>query len=195
MALAAFVSIGPRIVEYGGQAWEQATQAADTAAVYWAAAPRECKDALIFAGNICGGIKPLRYLSPGFGPLALAWGWLLVGVLIGLLLGLHFWDIIAGLEKFAQRVETVRTAARNPLPHMRPPPGLHLLPAWHAAACNALAVVPEGPQKVVLRRLVEDGDAALELLVASAGVSRRAALARVLGEHIVAANAHQWDLL
>ena len=79
MALAALLNLGPRFLDYAGQSWALATQAADRAAVYWAAAPRECKDALVFAGNICGGVEPLRYYSPGFGPLALSWGWFFVG--------------------------------------------------------------------------------------------------------------------
>ena len=66
MALAALLNLGPRFLDYAGQSWALATQAADRAAVYWAAAPRECKDALVFAGNICGGVEPLRYYSPPF---------------------------------------------------------------------------------------------------------------------------------
>ena len=41
---------------------------------------------------------------------------------------------------------------------------------------------------------LEDEDAALDLLVASTGLSRRAHLARALGEHVVSVNAHLWHL-
>ena len=204
MALAALVSLGPRISDFATQAWYQASVASAQASVYWAAAPRVCKDALIFSGNICAGYEPMQYYSSGFGPFPLAWGWLLVGVLVGFLVGLHLWDLLAGLERFSQRgyFEGVRAQSLAACP-MRGAPGLHLPPSapapqstplWHQAACNALAVAPEGPQRNVLRRLVEDGEAALEMLVAATGVTKRTALARVLGESVVSNNALQWLL-
>ena len=195
MALAALLNIGPHLVDLGGKAWNFASAAADQAAVYWAAAPRECKHALIFAGNICAGVEPVQYYTRGFGPLALGWGWLSVGLLLGLLLGLNSRDIVAALEKYGHRVEMPRASLQIAAPApLQPPPGLQPMPLWHQAARNALAFAPDGPQRVMLRRLVEDGDAALEFLVASTGASRRAALSRVLGEQVVATNAVSWRL-
>ena len=68
------------------------------------------------------------------------------------------------------------------------------MPPWHQAACDALRFAPEGPQRIVLQRLVEDGEPALDFLVSSTGIPRRAALARALGEHMVATHAAQWQL-
>ena len=119
----------------------------------------------------------------------------MVGVLIGLLVGLHVRDLAGGLAGIGQRIEVARTMARPDfLARAGGAPGLRPMPLWHQAACTALAVAPEGPQRIVLTRLVEDGEAALELLVASTGVSKRVALARVLGESVVAAHAVQWRL-
>ena len=194
MAVAAVINLGPRLCEFGGQAWTHAQQAAEQASIYWAAAPRDCKEALFFSGSTCIGVQP-KYYSPGFGPFSLAWGWLGVGWLIGLLIGLHFWHIVAGLERYAHRAEVIRADMRNPAALTpQTPPGLQLMPPWHAAAYNALQVARDGPQRIVLRRLVEDGEAALELLMAFHGVTKREALATVLGEHIVRANVQQWQL-
>ena len=56
-----------------------------SSAVWWAASlPPTCKESLTHAALTCSGATP-RYFTPGFGPLALAWGWLLLGILLGLL--------------------------------------------------------------------------------------------------------------
>ena len=58
---------------------------AASSAVWWAASlPPTCRESLAHAALPCSGAIP-RYFTPGFGPLALAWGWLLLGVLLGLL--------------------------------------------------------------------------------------------------------------
>ena len=49
-----------------------------------ASLPPTCRESLTHAALTCSGVTP-RYFTPGFGPLALAWGWLLLGVLLGLL--------------------------------------------------------------------------------------------------------------
>ena len=58
---------------------------AASSAVWWAASlPPTCRETLAHAALTCSGATP-RYFTPGFGPLALASGWLLLGVLLGLL--------------------------------------------------------------------------------------------------------------
>ena len=58
---------------------------AASSAVWWAAFwPPTCRESLTHAAFTCSGATP-RYFTPGFGPLALASGWLLLGVLLGLL--------------------------------------------------------------------------------------------------------------
>ncbi|OLP83457.1 hypothetical protein AK812_SmicGene35783 [Symbiodinium microadriaticum] len=54
---------------------------AASSAVWWAASlPPMCRESLAHAALTCSGATP-RYFTPDFGPLALAWGWLLLGVL------------------------------------------------------------------------------------------------------------------
>ena len=49
---------------------------AASSAAWWAASlPHTCKESLAHAALTCSGTTP-RYFAPGFGPLALAWGWL-----------------------------------------------------------------------------------------------------------------------
>ena len=58
---------------------------AGSSALWWAASlPPTCRESLAHAALTCSGAVP-RYFTPGFGPLALGWGWLLLGVLLGLL--------------------------------------------------------------------------------------------------------------
>ena len=87
--------------------------------------------------------------APDFGPFALAWGWALAGVVLGVLLGLHFWDFEAHLEHIAQRFECVRRVAAA-VPHLYgAPPGLVAMPPWHGAVRNAV-LHAQGPQRVIL---------------------------------------------
>ena len=176
------------------QVWALASNAAKSAALAWEASTAKCKGAIAHSAyhlaTVCGGFEeeaPTRF-TPGFGPLGLAWGWCLVGVLLGLLLGLNFWDIFTRLEQIAQRIEGVRRAGADA------PPGLRPMPPWHGMVRDALAVAAEGPRRLVLLRLADEGDAALEFLAAAASVSKRTALARILGEHVVQVNAVAWRL-
>ena len=81
VAFAGLAAISPNVLEAGLCAWDQASQASERAAAAWAAAPPDCKNAIIFGGNTCLGYKLILF-SPGFGPLALGWGGGLVGFLI-----------------------------------------------------------------------------------------------------------------
>ena len=51
------------------------------------AMPSTCKLALTHAALVCSGQTPDNVTTPGFPPLSLPWGWLLVGLLLGVLLG------------------------------------------------------------------------------------------------------------
>ena len=60
------------------------------------------------------------------------------------------------------------------------------LPLWDPAAVAAIASAGNGPERVFLQRLVDDGDAALQMLALCTGVAPRETLARVLGQGFVA---------
>ena len=49
-----------------------------------ASLPPTCRESLAHAALTCGGMTP-RYYTAGFAPLQLAWGWLVVGLLCGML--------------------------------------------------------------------------------------------------------------
>lgn len=77
--------------------WRQHAGTALTAAQSWLAdgftylttLPRDCVLATAHATMVCTWAPP-EYTIPGFGPLAVGWGWLLLGVLQGALLTLLF---------------------------------------------------------------------------------------------------------
>jgi hypothetical protein len=163
-------------------AWSQASVAAAHASVIWSQATPDCRSATLLATNICLGVTPLSVVTPGLGPLSLGWGWALIGFIIGILTGLHFWDLVARLEPLFVFVFRL---SRGPslLAAQRPP--------WHVAVQSALLQTSDVHRRIVLQRLLDDGNAALDLLAAHAGVSRRAALSRLLGEQSLLA---EWRL-
>ena len=127
-----------------------------------------------------GGFLPPSRFTPGFGPIALAWGWCLVGLLCGLLCGL-----LVGL--YFEQLSRRAAGMAHVLGRMAfsAPPGLSAMPPWHQAVVAELARAGQGPRRVLLQRLCDDGDAALDLLAAAGGVTRLEALARILGDAAV----------
>ena len=170
---------------------DYASLSASRAATALLAASGPCKGAIAYAIYECGGYVPPPRYTPGFGPFSLAWGWCLLGALCGLLLGLNF-------EHVAQRIERLLHLWQRCLCCLSrapaAPPGLRLMPPWHSAVSSELLAAGLGPWRTILQRLSDDGDAALDLLAAAGGVTRREALARVLGEPTVRAHAGAWGL-
>ena len=177
-----------------GQVWKAASDAAKTATVAWAASTADCKAAISHATyhvvGACGvfGAQSVPQMTPGFGPFSLGWGWCLLGVLFGFLLGLNFWEFVQRAEKIIQWMERARRGL------LLTAPGLNVMPPWHAVVQTELRTVADGPRKIVLQRLAEEGDSALDLLAAAGGISKRDALARVIGVQVVHANAVAWRL-
>ena len=144
------------------------------------------------ADRVQGQHLSCRFRMPGPPPQILScMGWVAMGILVGLPLGIlvaclamhDFGRVPRGPRRYA--IED----ANVPRPqHLPPPPGLQAMPPWHPAAQRALQHTADVNRRLVLRRLLDDGDEALTLLAASLGVSRRAALARMLGETVVQQN-------
>ena len=169
------------------RAWDAASAAAALATKGWLASSSGCRGAVAHAVAECGGFTlPVAQYTPGFGPIALGWGWYLVGVLSGLLIGLYF-------EQIAHRAASLAAGLGRQAQAAAGPPGLTAMPPWHQTVRGELAAAT-GPRRVILQRLSDDGEAALDLLAAAGGVTRRDALARVLGEGVVGANAAAWGL-
>eukprot|EP00439_Symbiodinium_sp_Y106_P052263 s6992_g7.t1 len=113
---------------------------AASSAVWWAASlPPTCRESMAHAALTCSGATP-RYFTPGFGPLALAWGWLLLGVLLGLL-SRRAAEAIVGL-----------TSGRQ-LPHT---PW-----SWEALLRELSARTQDPSRHEVLQYLLQRGEAAL----------------------------------
>ena len=182
------------------QGWAFAAGAAREAGAAWVAASAKCKAVITHSASrvftVCGGFDeemPVLF-TPGFGPFALAWGWCLVGIVLGLLLGLHFWDFVSKLDQLAQRLERVRRVAAAVPDLFGAPPGLAAIPPWHGAVQLALAQVTDPNRRIILRRLLDDGEPALQFLAASTGSSRRRALEALLGGAVVQQHATEWQL-
>ena len=117
-----------------------------------------------------------------------------MGVLLGILMALHFPLFMSVLDQFTRWYRALGSAPAVPAAAASPAPGLSPMQPWHHAAQMELRAAPSGPRRVLLQRLVDEGDAALELLAAAYSVSKRDALARVLGEHVVRINAAAWGM-
>ena len=175
------LSTGAQLWQGTVAAWNVATAAAVRGSALWIVAEQDCRQAVIMAANSLVGYVVPRF-CPGFGPFSLGWGWLLVGFVAGWLASLHSEALLSVLERLPEMALNLVRRRR-----LRRAP-------WHQAVEIALAQTRDGPRRVVLQKLADDGDSALQLLAASAGVSTRTALARVLGEGVVHNNAAQWGL-
>ena len=178
--LTQLVAAGPAIWDGAAKVWDIAQKSAAHASTFWAGAGEDCRHAIITSTSVCFGYSPARY-SPGFRPFSLAWGWMMFGFVTGWLFALHS----ETLAKIAGQMLV------NVWNHRRSCPR----PAWHSAVEAALAMqTAEGPRRLVLQRLLDDGDHALQLMAATAGVSPRVALGRALGDNLVQNNAAHWGL-
>ena len=109
---------------------------AASSALWWAASlPATCRESLAHAALTCSVATP-RYFTPGFGPLALAWGWLLLGVLLGLL----FRRAAAALVAMAGGYLTMQAAG-----------------SWEALLREHLARTRDPHRQAVLQYLLEGG--------------------------------------
>ena len=80
---------------WAGQACWHGWSAASSAMTFASSLQPSCRQSVAHALLTCGGATP-AYFTPGFAPLGLAWGWLLVGLLLGALAS-------KAVERFATR--------------------------------------------------------------------------------------------
>ncbi|CAE7030350.1 unnamed protein product [Symbiodinium sp. CCMP2592] len=138
---------------------------AASSAVWWAASlPPTCRESMAHAALTCSGATP-RYFTPGFGPLALGWGWLVVGVLIGLLSRRAVSAVVA-------------LAGGRPSPHT---------PSnWEALMCELAARTQDPHRHEVLQYILQGGDTALDELSQASGRTSAPLLAHLLADDAVA---------
>ena len=134
---------------------------AASSALWWAVSlPATCRESLAHAALTCSGATP-RYFTPGFGPLALAWGWLLLGVLLGLLGG----RAAAALVAMAGGYQTMQATG-----------------SWEALLREHLARTRDPHRQAVLQYLLEGGDAALHEVSGASGRTPAALMAHLLAD-------------
>ena len=89
-------------VDWAGLAaatWGVARQAAASGTAFLAGLPRTCYLATAHAAMVCAGEEPDFTTLPGFGPIALGWGWLLLGGLLGTLLTLSILTLCGKIKQ------------------------------------------------------------------------------------------------
>ncbi|CAE7317842.1 unnamed protein product [Symbiodinium sp. CCMP2592] len=143
---------------------------AASSAVWWAASlPPTCRESMAHAALTCSGATP-RYFTPGFGPLALGWGWLVVGVLIDLLSRRAVSAVVA-------------LAGGRPSPHT---------PSnWEALMCELAARTQDPHRHEVLQYILQGGETALDELSQASGRTSASLLAHLLADDAVADGAAQ----
>ena len=69
--------------ERATELWNWTRGAAGDTWVFLSGLPANCWLASVHAGMVCMGQNPSYHSVPGFGPFSLAWGWMLVGIVVG----------------------------------------------------------------------------------------------------------------
>ena len=137
---------------------------AASSAVWWAASlPPTCRESLAHAALTCSGATP-RYFTPGFGPLALAWGWLLLGVLLGLL--------------FRRAAAALVALAGGHAPQCAPC-------SWEALLRELAARTEDPNRHEVLQYLLQGGEAAVRDLSQATNRTPTALMAHLLTDSTV----------
>ena len=150
-------------VEWGNHAasvWGFLRGQADSGVGFLLSLPTTCKLATIHAGYICMGQDPSYFAIPGFPPITLSWGWLLVGMIIGAASMLTFLVMTGRVYR---------------------PPSLLTMAQIAGAGDQALQARRD------MVRYISSGRAALQDMAAAGGVSEMELLRRAYGIPLPAA--------
>jgi len=155
-------------------AWHYTDRSARAAFVFLAALPTDCKLASMHATLLCMGEVP-TYVTPGFGPFSLAWGWVIVGMFVGAAVT---YLILASMGMLRQRPLVVPLAMNLPAAPAPVPVAQALLPVPPAPQF----VAPAGQERAeLLDYIAHGGTEALRDLASSAGVGEAEFLVRAFG--------------
>jgi len=122
----------------------------------WQSLSPECRAELQHAVNVCTNMVPT---IPGFPPFRAAWGWLLLGLIVG-----FFTSVL--LDHLRSR--------------RRPNDTTVSIPTWRDLILDKMAVVADHAEREVLQYLADGGVQALEDLASHAGLTPLRLLAHVL---------------
>ena len=149
----------------GTTSWTWVRAQSTAASAYLSALPMDCQLAALHTTLVCTGRSVQYHSYPGFGPIGLAWGWLMVGVVIGgivCFLAL-FWMGRIRSEPTVMQLSTLMQPAGDTRPAV--------LPMRAQARADALHYIAVA------------GPPALQELAAAARMSESAFLAQLLSSH------------
>ena len=126
--------------------------------VYLAALPRTCHVASAHEAMVCAGSPP-EYAMSGFGPFALGWGWMLIGMWVGVTTTLLVLLLTGHIRRDVSMATLARLAAPSP----------------------ATQMPNQVPLPDVLNYLAAGGRTALQDMSAAMGISETEVLQRALG--------------
>ena len=152
---------------WAATAWDVAQRATTSGLAFMAALPRNCYLASAHAAMVCAETDPQYTTVPGFGPIALGWGWLLLGILTGMLLTLSLLTLTGRIK---QEPSIMQLAAL-----MQPATMASAAPMPHASVLTSQA------RADALRYIALAGQPALRELAAAARMSEGAFLAHLTG--------------
>ena len=148
--------------------------AAGSALAFLSTLPRECKLATVHASAICAGENPAYYSTPGFGPFAVCYGWLALGMMIRIVVAILIM-MCAGYSRHPPGPPP--TAIAPPTVPLMPPNGMGVAPPL-----PALAPTPEEAARLeVIRALAAGGQAVLQQRAQLAGLTETEFLRRLTG--------------
>ena len=159
--LAAFL----RSVNWAGHlqvAWTRIKGVSTSGIAYLASLPPTCVLASAHAALVCSG-EPPEYGTPGFGPLAANWGWLLVGFAAGV--------------QVTVLVVLLMARSRNDIYA----PALATIAGVNAASSMGTLQHSAEPSEEVLHVLATGGKPALQTLAARTGLTEAELIRKVFG--------------
>lgn len=174
------------------EAWTWTSAQAASGHAFVLQLPATCKLATVHAALVCAGQTPEYVVIPGFAPLSHSWGWLIVGVLVGILVTISVMSLSGCLRReptigalAAIALAPQPPAARAAAPALRAPPGLvpQLPPLMPRARQEAFGWgSPQArAREDVLTYLTAGGAPALQELASASGVSDSEFLVNMFG--------------
>ena len=139
-------------------------------AAYYTSLPTDCRGSIIHVDSVCMGSGPLYFPTPGFAPFSLSWGWFIMGILLGAILGTLVMHAIG--SKITSR------NSRSP---------------WQPLLEIALSCSTDADHKRLLRHLLHEGDNAITRAASAANLSVPEFIYRVVQQKPAGPSTHPWN--
>ena len=99
------------------QAWGWVRAQSGAGIAFLAALPRDCQSASTHAALVCAGYVPEYFTTPGFPPLSLGWGWLLLGMFVGVVMTLLLLSMTDRLHRMPSLATLAHLAGNGQMPN------------------------------------------------------------------------------